>query len=69
LGPRVHAYTALSLNNLAVLLQDQGELAAASPLLERALATYERVLGTDHPDTATARANLGSLRGRRKLLV
>jgi hypothetical protein len=31
-------HTATSLNNLASLLRDQGELAAARPLFERALA-------------------------------
>ena len=44
LGPD-HPDTATSLNNLAGLLKDQGELAAARPLFERALAIYERVLG------------------------
>lgn len=37
-------------------------VAAARPLAERALAIRERVLGPDHPDTATARANLEILR-------
>jgi len=41
-------------------LQEAG-LAAARPLLERALAIRERVLGPDHPDTALARANLAAV--------
>ena len=41
LGPE-HPTTATSLNNLAGLLQDQGDLAAARPLYERALAIKEQ---------------------------
>jgi hypothetical protein len=44
-----------------LLLQDQGELAAARPLLERALAIWEKVLRPEHPDTAAARRALESL--------
>ena len=49
LGPE-HRDTAVSLNNLALLLQTQGDLAGAQPLYERALAIYEKALGPDHPD-------------------
>ncbi len=38
-----------------------GDLAAARPYLERALAIYEKALGPDHPDTATSLNNLGGL--------
>ena len=44
----------MSLNNLAVLLRAQGDLAGARPLYERALAIREKVLGPEHPDTARA---------------
>jgi hypothetical protein len=54
LGPD-HSDTATSLNNLARLLQEQGELAAARPLLERALAIREKVLGPEHPNAAGRR--------------
>ena len=57
LGPD-HPDTAASLNNLACLLQDQGDLAGARPLFERALAIREKVLGPEHPDTATSLNNL-----------
>ena len=60
LGPE-HPDTAMSLNNLAVLLQDQGDLAGARPLFERALAIREKVLGPEHPDTATSLNNLAGL--------
>ena len=36
----VHRDTAMSFNSLAILLQDQGDLAAARPLFERAFAVY-----------------------------
>jgi Tfp pilus assembly protein PilF len=60
LGPE-HLHTAESLANLALLLEDQGDLAGARPLFERALAIYEKVLGPEHPDTATIFANLAIL--------
>ena len=60
LGPE-HPDTATSLNNLAVLLQAQGDLAGARPLYERALAIREKVLGPEHPDTATSLNNLAVL--------
>jgi tetratricopeptide (TPR) repeat protein len=60
LGPE-HPDTAMSLNNLAHLLQAQGDLAGARPLHERALAIREKVLGPEHPDTATSLNNLADL--------
>ena len=56
-----HLNTAPSLNNLARLLQDQGDLAAARPLYERALAIREKLLGPEHPDTAMSLNNLATL--------
>ena len=44
-----------------MLLQDQGDLAAARPLYERALAIREKALGPEHPDTATSLNNLAVL--------
>ena len=60
LGPD-HPDTALSLNNLALLLQDQGDLAGARALHERALAIREKALGPQHPDTAESLNNLALL--------
>ena len=51
LGPE-HPDTAESLDNLAFLVQAQGDLGGALPLCERALAIREEVLGPEHPDTA-----------------
>jgi tetratricopeptide (TPR) repeat protein len=60
LGPE-HPDTATSLNNLAVLLREQGDPAGARPLHERALAIREKALGPEHPDTATGLNNLARL--------
>ena len=60
LGPE-HPDTALSLNNVARLLRDQGDFAGARPLYERALAIREKALGPKHPDTANSLANLANL--------
>src|SRR5438094_320413 len=46
---------------LASLLHNQGELAAARPLFERALAIDEKALGPDHPTTAPSLNNLAYL--------
>jgi tetratricopeptide (TPR) repeat protein len=60
LGPE-HPDTATSLNNLARLLQNQGDPAGARPLCERALAIFEKALGPEHPHTATSLATLARL--------
>jgi tetratricopeptide (TPR) repeat protein len=48
LGPN-HPRTATSLNNLALLYNNQGDSAKAEPLYQRALAIYEQVLGPTIP--------------------
>jgi tetratricopeptide (TPR) repeat protein len=60
LGPE-HPRTATSLNNLAILLRNQGDLAGALPLCERALAIYEKALGPEHSSTGRARTNYAHL--------
>ena len=57
LGPD-HPATLTTLGNLALAYQGIGQTEEATPLLERALASRERVLGPDHPATLTARSNL-----------
>jgi hypothetical protein len=52
---------AIRLNNLASVLQDQGDLAGARQRFERALAITEAALGPDHPSTRTIRDNLAAL--------
>src|SRR6185312_9397326 len=56
-----HPAAALSLNQLAFLLQAQGDFAGAQPLCERALAIREKALGPEHPATARSLNNLASL--------
>lgn len=52
---------AAALASLGSVLQAQGDLAGSRPYCERALAIHEKVLGPDHPDTVTVRANLRAL--------
>ena len=52
---------AVSLNNLAALLRDMGDYAAAEPLFRRALAVAEKVLGPEHPETGASYSNLAGL--------
>jgi tetratricopeptide (TPR) repeat protein len=60
LGPE-HPDTATSLNNLGLLLQAQGDYAAARPYFEQALAIRKKALGEDHPEVATSLNNLAGL--------
>ncbi|MGW7328136.1 tetratricopeptide repeat protein [Streptomyces sp. NPDC054840] len=52
------ADTANALDRAASYQQGQGALSPAIPAFQRALATQERVLGTDHPNTLASRNNL-----------
>ena len=56
-----HPDTLASMNNLAAVLQKQGELAAARQLHERVLTTARRVLGGDHPSTLASLNNLAAV--------
>ena len=60
LGER-HPKYATSLNNLAFLLEAQGDYAGARPLYEQALAIRKEVLGERHPDYAVSLSNLAGL--------
>ena len=60
-GPE-HPATAVSLNNLANVLQAQGRYGEAEPLHRRALAIREKALGAEHPDTADSLNYLGVCR-------
>jgi len=65
LGPS-HPRTALSLNNLAAVLADLGDDAAAISLLERSLAVHEQVRGSKHPTTAFVLINLADIYKRQR---
>jgi hypothetical protein len=56
-----HPDTARSLNHLAGVLADQGDLETARTLTKRALAIREAHLGPDHPDTAQSREQLAAV--------
>ncbi|MGH8521729.1 MAG: tetratricopeptide repeat protein, partial [Gammaproteobacteria bacterium] len=56
-----HPEVATDLNNLAQLLQDTHRLEEAEPLMRRALAILEKILGAEHPSVATALNNLATL--------
>ena len=51
----------IHLNNLAGLLQDKGDYAAAEPLFRQALQIDEKTIGVTHPDYATHLNNLAGL--------
>jgi len=52
---------ATGLNNLALLLESEGDYAGAEPLLRRSLAIDEKALGPDHPGLAIDLENLAAL--------
>src|SRR5262249_3603783 len=60
LGPE-DPNTATSLNDLALVLWEKGDFAAARPLQERALPIVEKMLGPEHPSTATNLNNLANI--------
>ena len=60
LGP-AHPAVALSLTDLAVLLEATGDYAGARPLYERALRIREPAWGSMHPPVARSLNNLAEL--------
>ena len=60
MGPD-HIETSVSLNNLALVYQAQGNYEAAEPLFVRALKTEEKAVGPDHTDTLMGVNNLALL--------
>jgi tetratricopeptide (TPR) repeat protein len=58
---RDHRYVAQSLNNLALLYDNQARYADAEPLFQRSLAIREKALGRDHPDVARSLNHLAKL--------
>jgi tetratricopeptide (TPR) repeat protein len=47
------------MNNLAILLKDQGKLSEAEPLYRNALRCRRETLGETHPDTLSSMNSLG----------
>lgn len=56
----------MNVNNLAALLDEKGDHAAAEPLSRRALDVCERTLGPEHPDTCRSAYNLAALHLQQK---
>ena len=64
-----HVETLRKVNEIGMLLSEQGKLKEAEDYHLRALDGSERVLGPDHPNTLAAAINLGTLlqnQGKRK---
>src|SRR5262249_11573583 len=55
------AYTAVALNNLALVWRLQGSLDQAETLYKRAMAVEEKAFGAEHPELATTRMSLAAL--------
>ena len=60
LGPK-HTSTLTMINNLGNLYKSQGKLLKAEAMYERAMAGYEKALGSKHTSTLTMVNNLGNL--------
>src|SRR5439155_24700196 len=56
-----HPRVAMLLNDLALALRQKNDDRSAEPLLRRALAIEEKVLGPDSALSATLSSNLGNL--------
>ncbi len=56
-----HPLVASSLNDLARVYTEKGDLASAEPLYKRALGIVEKALGADSPDVAACVNNLAEL--------
>src|SRR5439155_1755603 len=54
---RHHADVAMTVNNLAVLERDQGNLERSAALFKRALGSFVKSVGARHPHTVLALAN------------
>ena len=61
-----HPDTLTSVNNLGMLLNDQGKLAEAEQFVRRALEGVERTLGVEHPSTRLTAENLRLLLAERR---
>src|SRR4030095_7306697 len=56
-----HLNFALTLNDLALLLKEKGDNAAAEPLFGEVLPIFRTSFGAEHPSVAWALTNLGEL--------
>jgi Tetratricopeptide repeat len=69
LGPD-HTSTLSTVNNLRILYRDQGKMAEAEEMYQRALVGKEKALGPDHKSMLSTVNNLGNLyRDQRKIVA
>jgi len=59
-----HNQTPISMNAVAVALDNQGRYEAAEAMNKQTLARREKVLGPEHPDALTSMSNLARVLGR-----
>jgi len=63
-----HPETLVAVSGLARLLQDEGKLDEAEPMLREVLARFRRVVGENHPDTISAITNHAGILALQKKL-
>src|SRR6266699_1779792 len=56
-----HAYYAVALNKLGIVVQAQGKYSEAEGLFKRALVIREKALGANHPDVGQTLNNLANV--------
>jgi tetratricopeptide (TPR) repeat protein len=64
--PSGHLDTLMSLDNLATVYLEKGDITKPEPYLREVLDGYRRVLGPDHPSTLLALQKLGDLHARQR---
>jgi hypothetical protein len=57
----MHPHTLSAMNNLAILLKEQGKLSEAEPLFRDVLRCERERLGDTHPDTLSSMSSLANL--------
>ena len=66
LGPEAH-YTLVTMDNLSIMLAENGQPAEAEKLAQEALAIHLRVYGPDNYATINSMINLTSARGKTRV--
>ena len=56
-----HPKVAIGVNNLGLVMQEQGDLVSAHAAFEHALAIFKKFLPPDHPNIKLVQENLDSL--------
>ncbi|MCL2654835.1 MAG: tetratricopeptide repeat protein [Coriobacteriia bacterium] len=56
-------------NDLALIFSSQGDYQKALAWYQKALVAREKVLGTDHPDTVSARSSIANIQAEQQGLT